>query len=169
MATTNNVTNTVIDSLLPVYGNPRKNIPVWNEDDRMFIFDEFTTSAGHLHYKGLRFTNRIVVVENIALYHTWRYIDSIEVYTYNNHSKSLIGSMKYDKTFYNRDLIRRDVESIVKQYIQGQLKVQNVPMNEDVIVREVKKYVEESYTSFLSDDFGRSMTNLLPMFTTQHS
>ena len=140
MATTSSITNPVFDSILPVYGNPRKNTPVWNEDDKMFIFDEFTSSAGHLHYRGLRFTNRIAVVENIGLYHTWKYIDSIEVYTYNNNSKSLIGSVKYEKTFYNRDMIRRAVESIIKQYVQGQLKVQNLQMNEDVIEQEAKKY-----------------------------
>lgn len=167
MATASSITNPVFDSILPVYGNPRKNTPVWNEDDKMFIFDEYTSSAGHLYYRGLRFTNRIAVVENIGLYHTCKYIDSIEVYTYNNNSKSLIGSVKYEKTFYNRDMIRRAVESIIKQYVQGQLKVQNLQMNEDVIEQEAKKYVEESYISFLSDDFGRNMTNMLPMFTSQ--
>jgi hypothetical protein len=64
-------------------------------------------------------------------------------------------------------MIRRAVESIIKQYVQGQLKVQNLQMNEDVIEQEAKKYVEESYISFLSDDFGRNMTNMLPMFTSQ--
>ena len=167
MATTSNITSPVFDSILPVYGKPRKNISVWNEDDKMFIFDEYTTAAGHLHYKGLRFTNRIAVVENIGLYHTWKYIDSIEVYTYNNNSKSLIGSVMYEKTFYNRDLIRRDVEAILKQYIQGQLKMQNLQMSDDVIDQEAKKYVEESYISFLSDNFGRKMTNMLPMFTSK--
>lgn len=167
MATTSNITNPVFDSILPVYGNPRKNTPVWNEDDKMFIYDEYESACGNRYYKGLRFTNRIAVVENIGLYHTCKYIDSIEVYTYNNNSKSLIGSVKYEKTFYNRDMIRRAVESIIKQYVQGQLKVQNLQMNDDIIEQEAKKYVEESYISFLSDDFGRNMTNMLPMFTTQ--
>lgn len=167
MATTSNITNPVFDSILPVYGNPRKNTPVWNEDDKMFIYDEYESACGNRYYKGLRFTNRIAIVENIGLHHTWRYIDSIEVYTYNNNSKSLIGSVKYEKTFYNRDTIRLAVESILKQYIQGQLKMQNLQMSNDVIEQEAKKYVEESYISFLSDDFGRKMTNLLPMFTSK--
>lgn len=167
MATTSNITNPVFDSILPVYGNPRKNTPVWNEDDKMFIYDEYESACGNRYYKGLRFTNRIAIVENIGFYHTWRYIDSIEVYTYNNNSKSLIGSVKYEKTFYNRDTIRLAVESILKQYIQGQLKMQNLQMSNDVIEQEAKKYVEESYISFLSDDFGRKMTNLLPMFTSK--
>ena len=167
MATTSNITNPVFDSILPVYGNPRKNTPVWNEDDKMFIYDEYESACGNRYYKGLRFTNRIAIVENIGLHHTWRYIDSIEVYTYNNNSKSLIGSVKYEKTFYNRDTIRLAVESILKQYIQGQLKMQNLQMSNDVIEQEAKKFVEESYISFLSDDFGRKMTNLLPMFTSK--
>lgn len=166
MATTS-ITNTLFDSILPVYGNPRKNVPVWNEDDKMFLYDEYETAGGNRYYKGLRFTSRIAIVENIGLYHTWKYIDGIEVYTFNNNSKVLIGSKKYDKTFYNREMIQRDIETIMKQYVLSQAKAQNLVISEQYVEQETLKYVEESYTSFLSDNFGRKMTNMLPMFTSQ--
>ncbi|RGX96231.1 hypothetical protein DXA63_05940 [Segatella copri] len=39
-------TTSFIDGILPVYGNPRCNIPVWNEGEKMFISDEYQSAKG---------------------------------------------------------------------------------------------------------------------------
>lgn len=163
MAKLSNVSGSVLDSILPTYGNPRKNIPVWNEDDKMFISSEYESQAGHLYYKGLRFTNRLAIIENIGLYYTFKYIDGIEVYTFDGNNKVLIGSKKFDKTFYNKELIRSEVEKILRQYVCGQMKIQNLPYDETAISRECNKLVYDSYTSFLSDEFNNRLTQLLPV------
>ena len=64
-------------------------------------------------------------------------------------------------------MIQRDIETIMKQYVLSQAKAQNLVISEQYVEQETLKYVEESYTSFLSDNFGRKMTNMLPMFTSQ--
>ena len=52
-------TTSFIDGILPVYGNPRCNIPVWNEGEKMFISDEYQSAKGNWYYKGLRFSDRL--------------------------------------------------------------------------------------------------------------
>ena len=47
-------TTSFIDGILPVYGNPRCNIPVWNEGEKMFISDEYQSDKGNWYYKGLQ-------------------------------------------------------------------------------------------------------------------
>lgn len=56
-------TTSFIDGILPVYGNPRCNIPVWNEGEKMFISDEYQSAKGNWYYKGLRFSDRLAIVE----------------------------------------------------------------------------------------------------------
>ena len=46
----------------------------------MFFCEEYESGNGHRYYKGVRFCDRIVIVEKVGLYHTWTYIDGIEVY-----------------------------------------------------------------------------------------
>lgn len=58
-------TTSFIDGILPVYGNPRCNIPVWNEGEKMFISDEYQSAKGNWYYKGLRFSDRLAIVERL--------------------------------------------------------------------------------------------------------
>ena len=56
MATIKNITNNVFDSILPVYGNQRANLPIWNESQKMFITSEYESASGNRYYKGIRFS-----------------------------------------------------------------------------------------------------------------
>ena len=73
----------LFDSILPTFGNQRVHIPVWDEGQKMFLCEEYESASGNRYYKGVRFCDRIVVVEKVGLYHNWTYIDGIEVYAFN--------------------------------------------------------------------------------------
>lgn len=84
MATlTKAINKDLFDSILPTFGNPRVHVPVWDEGQKMFLCEEYESANGHRYYKGVRFCDRIVVVEKVGLYHSWTYIDSIEIYVFN--------------------------------------------------------------------------------------
>ena len=67
----------LFDSILPTFGNQRVHIPVWDEGQKMFLCEEYESASGNRYYKGVRFCDRIVVVEKVGLYHNWTYIDGI--------------------------------------------------------------------------------------------
>ena len=161
-------TTSFIDGILPVYGNPRCNIPVWNEGEKMFISDEYQSDKGNCYYKGLRFSDRLAIVEKVGLFHNWKYIDEIEVYTFNQKSRTLIGSHKFEKTFYDKDLIQNKAKEMVSDYITSQMKLQNLPVRRDSIVSEVDKIVGATYVSLLSDDYNINLQNLLPVLQTEN-
>ena len=98
MAQLANVTNNVFDSILPVVGNPRVKLPIWNEGDKMFLSSEYESASGHRYYQGLRFTDRVAVIETFGHYHTWKYIDSIDVYAFDGNNKVLIGTRSEEHT-----------------------------------------------------------------------
>lgn len=161
-------TTSFIDGILPVYGNPRCNIPVWNEGEKMFINDEYQSAKGNWYYKGLRFSDRLAIVEKVGLFHSFKYIDEIEVYTFNEKSRTLIGSYKFEKTFYDKDLIQNKAKEMVSDYITSQMKLQNLPVRRDSIVSEVDKIVGATYVSLLSDDYNINLQNLLPVLQTEN-
>lgn len=161
-------TTSFIDGILPVYGNPRCNIPVWNEREKMFISDEYQSAKGNWYYKGLRFSDRLAIVEKVGLFHSFKYIDEIEVYTFNEKSRTLIGSHKFEKTFYDKDLIQNKAKEMVSDYITSQMKLQNLPVRRDSIVSEVDKIVGATYVSLLSDDYNINLQNLLPVLQTEN-
>ena len=76
MATlTKAINKSLFDSILPTYGTPRVNIPTWDDSQKMFICSQYESANGHRYYLGIRFCDRIVIVEKVGLYHSWTYID----------------------------------------------------------------------------------------------
>lgn len=123
MATlTKAINKDLFDSILPTFGNPRVHVPVWDEGQKMFLCEEYESANGHRYYKGVRFCDRIVVVEKVGLYHSWTYIDGIEIYAFNGKRLELVQKKDYEKVYRNEEFIRKELETMVRNYIEGVLK-----------------------------------------------
>ncbi len=163
MATlTKAINKNLFDSILPTFGNPRVHIPVWDEGQKMFICDEHESNSGHRYYIGIRFCDRIVIVEKVGLYHNWTYIDSIELYAFNGQKMELIQKRDYDKEYRNEAFIRQESEQMVKDYLTGVMKAQRIYMSAEQIATQASEFVNGCYKSFLAPDFNTRLTQILP-------
>jgi len=163
MATlTKAINKSLFDSILPTFGNPRVHIPVWDESQKMFICDEYENKNGHRYYLGIRFCDRIVIVEKVGLYHSWTYIDGIELYAFSGQKMELIQKRDYDKVFRNEVFIRQESEQMVTDYLTGVMKVQRTFMPAEQVAIQAKGLVDGCYKSFLHPDFNTRLTQILP-------
>ena len=95
MATlTKAISKNLFDSILPTFGSPRVHVPAWDNGQKMFICDEYESASGNRYYRGIRFCDRVVIVEKVGLYHNWTYIDGIELYAFNGKRVELIQMTK---------------------------------------------------------------------------
>ena len=163
MATlTKAINKNLFDSILPSFGNPRVHIPVWDDSQKMCICDEYESSNGHRYYRGVRFCDRIVIVEKVGLYRSWTYIDGIELYAFNGQKMELIQKRDYDKKFRNEDFIRRESEQMVKDYLAGVMKTQRICAPVEQIAAQASELINGCYKSFLDPDFNTRLTQILP-------
>jgi hypothetical protein len=165
MAQIANISNSMFDQILPTFGTPSINLPVWNEGQKMFISSEYESSNGNRYYKGLRFCDQLAIVETWGTYHTWTYINSVEIYTFDGNKPKLAGKRTFDKQFYDLDFIKAQTEVMVQEFIQGQLKIQNVNMPMVRIEDKAKVLVDKSYKSFLDEDYNPRVQIMLPVLT----
>ena len=150
MATlTKAINKSLFDSILPTYGSPRVHIPTWDNSQKMFICDEYESSNGHRYYLGIRFCDRIVIVEKVGLYHSWTYIDSIELYA-------------FDKVFRNEAFVRQESELMVKEFLTGVMKTQRICTPVEQIAEQAQALISGCYKSFLDPDFNTRLTQILP-------
>jgi len=163
MATIQNISNSLFDSMLPTFGNTGNGLPVWNEGQKMFISSEYESAAGNRYYKGLRFCEKLAIVETVGLYHTWSYINSIEVYVFEGKQTKLVSKRQFDKQFYDANFIKEQTKQMVKDYLHGQTKIQNAVVPMSRLEEESNSVVEKSYTSFLSEEFGNKMQDMVPL------
>lgn len=152
----------LFDSILPTYGTPRKQIPVWDEGQKMFLLGNYESEKGNYYYEGIRFCNKIVIKEKVGLCHTWTYIDSLEVYAFNGTRLELVQKRDYEKTFRNEVFIRSEAEQMICDYLSACIKAQGLNIESEEIRNEAKRYVDGSFKSFLDPDFNKHLTRILP-------
>jgi hypothetical protein len=163
MATlTKAINKNLFDSILPTFGNPRVRIPIWDDSQKMFICDDYESGNGHRYYRGIRFCDRIVILEKVGLYHNWTYIDGIELYAFNGQKMELIQKRDYDKVFRNEEFIRQESEQMVKDYLTGVMKTQRVCLPAEQIAEQATELINGCYKSFLEPDFNTRLTQILP-------
>lgn len=152
----------LFDSILPAFGNPRKAIPVWDNEQKMFICDEYNSGNGHCYYKGIRFCENIVIVEKVGLFHNWIYIDGIELYVFNGTRLELMQKKDYDKVFRNEEFIRNESEQMLRDVLSAYVKMQKPVVSVEDIAMKAKAMVEACYKSFLDSDYSARLTQILP-------
>ena len=163
MATlTKAINKNLFDSILPTFGNPRVQMPVWDDSQKMFIFDEYESGSGNHYYRGIRFCDRIVIMEKVGLYHSWTYIDGIELYAFNGQKMELIQKRDYDKVFRNEEFIRQESEQMVKDYLTDVMKTQRVCIPAEEIASQAVALISGCYKSFLDPDFNTRLTQIIP-------
>lgn len=163
MATlTKAISKDLFDSVLPVFGSPRVHVPAWDNGQKMFICDEYESANGNRYYRGIRFCDRVVIVEKVGLYHNWTYIDGIELYAFNGKKLQLIQKRDYDKVHRKEEFIRAESESMVKDYLSGILKAQRTSVPEKELINQSRALIDGCYKSFLDSDFNTRLTQILP-------
>ncbi|MBR2203375.1 MAG: hypothetical protein IJ914_04125 [Prevotella sp.] len=163
MATlTKAINRNLFDSILPTFGTPRVNIPTWDESQKMFICNQYESANGHRYYLGVRFCDRIIIVEKVGLYHNWTYIDGIELYAFNGQKMELIQKRDYDKAFHSEDFIRQEAEQMAIEYLTGVMKVQRTCVPVEQIGMQARELISGCYKSFLAPDFNTCLTQILP-------
>ena len=149
-------------NILPEFGKPRIKVPVWDNSQKMFIFDEHESASGNHYYCGIRFCNHIAVVEKVGIFHSWTYIDSIEIYAFNGKCPELIQKRDYQKVFRNEEFIRHETADMLKDYFVGMAKAQRQPLNMEYAEQPAEHLVDMCYKSFLDSDYNTRLTEIIP-------
>lgn len=163
MATINTFNPSVLDSILPVYGQRRVHQPIWDESRKMFLADEHESQAGNRSYKGVRVSDRFIIVEQIGNYHNWTYINSVEMYVFDGKERVLIGKKEFPKTFYNAELVRQSTEDMLLAYMKSQLQMQHQQVADAQLLPMAKEFISRSYCSLLDDKSQRLLEMAMPL------
>lgn len=161
--TTNN--NNILDTLLPAFGtSSASDKPIWDESQKMFISDQYTSAAGNVYYIGVRFCSHLVIRIKVGLWNSWTYLNGIELYRFGGMGLTLIQKKdSYDKKFYDEDFVLSECETILGNYYRGQLKQQGQSLSDSEIEARAAVVVESCYKSFLDPDFDNRLTKVLPL------
>ena len=140
-------TSSFLDKVLPTYGNQRENIPIFDSERNMFLSSTYTSESGNMYYRGIRFSERMVMVEYVVIYKNWSYIDKIELYAFNGTNRELIGCKEFGKEFYKQDEIKVSVSELALNYLKSQFSLSNGQASDETIQLLAEQTTEEMYNN----------------------
>jgi len=138
-------TSNFLDKVLPTYGNQRENIPIYDDGRKMFLSNTYTSESGNMYYRGIRFSERLVMVEYVGIYKSWTYIDKIELFAFNGTNRELIGRKEFSKEFYKQEELRVEVEELTLNYLKSQMALSNGQASEETLQLSAKQITDEMY------------------------
>ena len=162
------ITKDFLDDILPPYGTPARQLrPVWDSSQKMFIFDEYESQNGNHYYRGIRFCDRIAIVEKVGMYHSWTYIDGIELYAFNGRKLQLIQKKDFGKEFRDADKVRAITEEMVADFLKGMLKASRISLAEEKIKEQARNLVELCYRDFNDGGYEPRLMQIIPSLEQQ--
>jgi hypothetical protein len=151
----------LIDSILPVCGSAREERMIWDDTQRMFIYGDHLSATGHRYYKGVRMSNRLVIIQYMGKYFNWTYLDRIEVYAYDGRKLNIIQEKKYDRTFLDDKLVFNEEVALVRSFLAGVFKSERIAVSNDELSRKAEQLVGECYKSFLDTDYDQQLLRVV--------
>jgi len=145
------LSNSFLDRVLPTCGNHRENIPIYDSTQKMFLSNTYTSESGNMYYKGLRFSERMVMVERIGLYKNWTYIDEVEIYAFDGTQMTIIGKKKFDKQFYHAETIKLEVFELTFDYLKNQMALSGATASDESLKSLTLEIIEDTYRDQLDN------------------
>ncbi len=145
------ISSSFLDKVLPTYGNQRGNIPIYDSTQKMFLSNTYTSESGNMYYKGLRFSERLVMVEHIGLYKNWTYIDEVEIYAFDGSQMTLIGKKKFDKLFYDTGTIKNEVIALTFDYLKTQMTLSGGTGSDETLKELTIGIIEDTYQNSIEN------------------
>lgn len=145
-------TNDMLDMILPVWGQPRIDLPIWDKNRKMFITDEYENEQSHNRsYFGVRISDRFVVMEKVGNFHTHTYINSLQLFVFDGKKLSTVAQLDFDKVHYDALFIREKSEQMLHGYLESQYQLQHRSVAKDELAIQVKTLIDRGYHELLDE------------------
>ncbi len=131
-----------------------KNLPAlsgesltYNAAKNVFLTQGYTSAAGNMYYKAVRFSNRLVVFYELGQGYIHTFLNGIKLFAFDGPKATLIAQKywggcdwrKFDERFAKEQSIL-----MLKNYLAGQLKAQGAYVSEQEMLNFSRSMVEET-------------------------
>lgn len=131
----------VIEKTLPALSGSSV---IYNQNHNMFITPGYTSAAGNIYFKGIKLSNRIIISYDLGQGYSYLFLNGITIYGFDRHDKRLIASRFYHSCSFSELHAKRESVDMIKEYLEGQMKILNSPIDRYLVDDFANKLVEET-------------------------
>jgi hypothetical protein len=131
-----------------------KNLPVlsgdsitYNAAKNVFLSMGYTSAAGNMYYRAIRLSNRLIVYYDLGQGYIHTFLNGIKLYCFDGQKANLIAQKYwggYDYRIFNEQFAKEQSILMLRNFLEGQLKIQGAYVSEQEIYSYARNMIEET-------------------------
>ncbi len=131
-----------------------KNLPAlsgdsitYNAAKNVFLSMGYTSAAGNMYYRAIRLSNRLIVYYDLGQGYIHTFLNGIKLYCFDGQKANLIAQKYwggYDYRIFNEQFAKEQSILMLRNFLEGQLKIQGAYVSEQEIYSYARNMIEET-------------------------
>jgi hypothetical protein len=119
----------------------------YNAAKNVFLTHGYTSLAGNTYYQGIRFSDRIIITQQIGEGYFYTFLNGIRIFGFNGKEATLIAEKSYYCCVYNENFLKSESENLIREYLKSQAELMGGTINSDQLNDFTKELVESTMTN----------------------
>lgn len=119
----------------------------YNAAKNVFLTMGYTSAAGNMYYKAIRLSNRLIVYYDLGQGYIHTFLNGIKLYCFDGQKANLIAQKYwggYDYRIFNEQFAKEQSTLMLKNFLEGQLKIQGAHVSEQETYTFACNMIEET-------------------------
>ena len=140
----NSALQTIATKALPALSGEQV---TYNAAKNVYLTLGYTSAAGNMYYKAIRVSNRLAVYYELGQGYAHTFLNGIKLYCFDGQKASLIAQKYwggYDYRIFSEQFAKEQSILMLKNFLEGQLKIQGSYVSEQEIYLYARNMIEEA-------------------------
>lgn len=141
---TDNSLSSVAQKALPTLANSSL---TYNAEKNIYLTLGYTSAAGNLYYRAIRFSDRLAVAYNIGQGYSATFLNGITLFCWDGTKAKIIAERSWggdDYRFFSEEFARNQSISMLKGYIQSQAKMVGASFSDDQVLNLSRQMIDDT-------------------------
>ena len=119
----------------------------YNAAKNVFLSQGYTSAAGNTYYKAIRLSNRLMVYYDLGQGYAYTFLNGIKLYCFDGKKANLIAQKYWEGCnwrVFNEQFAKEQSILMLKDFLEGQLKLQGAHVSNQDIASFARSMVEET-------------------------
>ena len=119
----------------------------YNAAKNVFLSMGYTSAAGNMYYRAIRLSNRLIVYYDLGQGYIHTFLNGIKLYCFDGQKANLIAQKYwggYDYRIFNEQFAKEQSILMLKNFLEGQLKIQGARVNDQEVYSFARNMIEET-------------------------
>ena len=92
----------------------------FNAGKNIFLTQGYTSQAGNTYYQGVRFSDRIIITQQLGEGYCYTFLNGIRIFGFNGKEATLIAEKSFHCCVYSEYYVKSESENLIKDFLKSQ-------------------------------------------------